>query len=191
MIEHVTVGGEPVRLIALPAFTRKAVAAWERFVEPEDVFGLDVESTVGEGMGTYSPTVRMRLIQFGNKHEAWALDPTEPRWRKRIVALLADEGKRFVSHNAAFDTTRVRFEFGINLGQRSIDTLVMAALLWPGQTITGGKGLKNLCDHFIDNGLSDADVLREARFTDLFFANKPRKTRLLPLSFVPGVSPCR
>jgi DNA polymerase-1 len=191
MIERIEVGGEPVRLIALPAFTRKALAAWDRFVASDSIFGLDVESDVGEGLGTYSPTVKTRLIQFGNRDEAWALDPTHPQWRRRIVAFLADESKRFVSHNAAFDTTRVLHEFGIRLGDRSIDTLVMAALLWPGQTIMGGKGLKNLCDHFIDSGLSEADEMREARFTDLFYGNKPRKTRLLPITFIPGQGVCR
>jgi DNA polymerase I len=192
MIERITVSGEPVRLIALPRFTRKAVAAWEAFTRSDTIFGLDVESDTGdEGMGTYSPSVHMRLIQFGNGYEAWAFDPTDLRWRKRIEALLRDESKRFVSHNASFDTTRVWFEFGIRLGDRSIDTLVMAALLWPGQTIMGGKGLKNLCDHFIDSQLSEADELREARFTDLFYGMKPRKTRLLPVSFVPGESVCR
>jgi DNA polymerase-1 len=193
VIERVKVGGEPVRLIALPAFTRKAAEAWERFTrsDPDGIYGLDVESTVGEGMGTYSPTVRMRLIQFGNDHEAWALDPTHPGWRKRIVRFLSDPARRFVSHNAAFDSTRVLFEFGIELGDRSLDTLPMAALLWPGRTAPGGMGRRGLCAVRIDPGLSDADRMREARFTDLFFANKPRKGRLLPLSFEPGVSPCR
>lgn len=189
MIEHVEVCGEPVRLIALPAFSRKAVEAWEAFTRSDDIFGLDVESDTGEGLGTYSPTVKMRLIQFGNRTEAWAFDPTDPRWRKRIVALLSDETKRFVSHNAPFDTTRVWFEFGIWLGDRSIDTLPMAALCYPGKTKR--KGLKPLSDEFIDNQLSEADVLRSARFTDLFYASKPRKSRLLPLAFEPGVSPCR
>jgi DNA polymerase-1 len=189
VIERVKVGGEPVRLIALPAFTRKAAEAWERFTrsDPDGIYGLDVESTVGEGMGTYSPTVRMRLIQFGNDHEAWALDPTHPGWRKRIVRFLSDPARRFVSHNAAFDSTRVLFEFGIELGDRSLDTLPMAALLWPGRTAPGGMGRRGLCAVRIDPGLSDADRMREARFTDLFFANKPRKGRLLPLSFEPGV----
>jgi DNA polymerase I len=191
MIQHRAVGGGPVRLIALPAFTRKAVAAWERFVASDSIFGLDVESTAFEGLGTYDPSIEMRLIQFGTKTEGWALDPHDPRWRARIAMLLCDETKRFVSHNAAFDTTRVLFEFDIRLGQRSIDTLPMAGLLWPGRTAPNGKGLKGLCDQHIDTGLSEADEWLHARFVDLFYANKPRKTRLLPLTFVPGESPCR
>lgn len=189
MIEHVAVAGEPVRLIALPRETPAAFKAWEAFTRSDDIFGLDVESDLGDDLGTYSPTVKMRLIQFGNRHEAWALDPRVTVWRMRIVALLGDQAKRFVSHNAAFDTSRVWFEFGIDLGDRSLDTLPMAALCWPGRT--KAKGLKALSDEFIDNQLSDADEMRAARFTDLFFANKPRKTPMLPKSFVPGQSVCR
>lgn len=189
MIQHVEVRDERVRLIALPRHNRKAVEAWERFTQCESVFGLDVEATAIEGLGAYDSSVRMRLIQFGSKTEGWALDPHDPFWRKRIVALLADECKRFVSHNAAFDATRVLFEFGIDLGDRSIDTLPMAALCWPGRTKR--KGLKALSDEFIDTALSDADVALHARFMDLFTAQKPRKTPLLPKSFEPGISPCR
>lgn len=191
MIERVrlTEGGEPVRLIALPAYSQKALDAWNRFVDSESIFGLDVESDTGEDLGTYSETVKMRLIQFGSHTEAWTLDPTHPKWRQRIIDFLHHSGKRFVSHNDPFDTTRVHFEFGITLGDRSIDTLTMASLCWPG--ITKRKGLKQLTSEFITPLLEECDVLRAARFTDLYYAAKPRKTRLLPLNFEPGVSPCR
>lgn len=197
MIQHVTVGGEPVRLIALPAFTRKAVAAWERFVASETLFGLDVEATGIEELGAYDRSIKMRLIQFGRapRHgepgEAWALDPADSRWRKHITELLTNTAVRFVSHNAPFDTIRVLFEFGIDIGDRSIDTLPLAALRWPGRTAPGGKGLKALSDQYIDSGLSEADRQLHARFVDLFYASKPRKTSLLPKGFEPGVSVCR
>ena len=202
MIERTEVGGEPVRLIALPlrrnrpgkmarTRERQAFAAWDKFVASDDIFGLDVEATAAEGLGVYDRKIAMRLIQFGTAREGWALDPHDPRWRDRIVALLSDESKRFVSHNAAYDTVRVWFEFGLWLGDRSIDTLPMAALLWPGKTIPGGKGLKNLSDRFIDGGLSAADEALHAYFVDRYFAFKPRKTALLPKTFEPGVSPCR
>ena len=191
MIQHTTVGGEAVRLIALPAFTHKAVDAFDRFTRSDDVFGLDVESTAIETLGAFDAGIKMRLIQFGSKTEAWALDPLDPRWRKRIVALLTDESKRFVSHNASFDSTRVLFEFGIDLGDRSLDTLPMAGLLWPGRTAPGGKGLKALSDAHIDTQLSEADRWLHGRFVDLFYAAKERKTPLLPKGFTPGESTCR
>ena len=191
MIEHTEAGGEPVRLIALPRYTEKAKAAWFRFVNSDDIFGLDVEATAAEGLGVYDPKIAMRLIQFGTPSEGWALDPHDPNWRPHIERLLRHQGKRFVSHNAAYDTVRIWFEFGLWLGDRSIDTLPMAALLWPGKTFPGGKGLKNLCDRFVDTRLSEADDALHAYFVDRFFAFKPRKTALLPKTFEPGVSPCR
>ena len=176
-------------MVALPRFSRKAVAAWERFVASDSIFGLDIEGTFEEGFGTFDPSIQTRLIQFGSKTEAWVLDPADPRWRKRITSLLSDEAKRFVSHNAAYDSTRVWYQFGIALGDRSLDTLPMAALCWPGRTKQ--KGLKPLSDEFLDTGLSDAEHRLHARFVDLYMAQKPRKTRLLPLNFEPGVSACR
>lgn len=191
MIQKVRVGGEPVRLIALPAYSRKAVEAWERFVASDSIFGLDVESTAIESFGAFDPSIKMRLIQFGTASEGWSLDPSDPAWRKRIETFLLRKNVRFVSHNAAFDTTRVLFEFGIDLGDRSIDTLPIASLLWPGRTAPGGKGLKALCSRFIDSGLADADRELHALFVDAFYAQKARLTPLLPKSFEPGVSTCR
>lgn len=189
MIKHLDVVGDDVRLIMLPKYTPKTVAAFTRFVESDKIFGLDVESTAIEGLGTYDPSIKMRMIQFGNRTEAWALDVRHRGWRKLITSLLRDEAKRFVSHNASFDTVRVWFEYKIWLGDRSIDTLPMASLLWPG--ITKPKGLKDLSDEHIDTQLSEAEVWLHARFVDLYTAQKPRKTRLLPVNFEPGVSVCR
>lgn len=191
MIRHQTVAGEPVRLIALPRSNHKAQSAWHRFIESDDVFGLDVETTAIEELGAYSPTIKTRLVQFGNHHEAWVLDPADPAWHFRAAALLNDPRKRFVSHNEAFDATRIWYEFGIDLGDRSIDTLPMAALIHPGRTLPGGKRLKNLCDHYVDTGLSEAEQRLNAMFVDEFYASKPRKTPLLPKSFKAGVSLCR
>lgn len=194
MIQHVKIAGDDARLIALPKHSHKAARAWQKFVDAarvNGVLGLDVESTAIEGLGAFDRSIKMRLIQFGSASEAWALDPSDPFWRGRIRALLLDERVRFVSHNAAFDSTRVLFEFDIDLGDRSLDTLPMAALLHPGRTLVGGKGLKNLSDVYIDTGLSDADRELHGLFVDEFYANKPRKTPLLPKNFEPGVSPCR
>lgn len=183
------VEGEPVRVIALPKWTPKALAAWERFVESDPIFGLDTEATSAEDLGVFDPAIKTRLIQFGNRTEAWVLDPKHPKWRKRIASLLMKEAQRFVAHNTGYDESRVLDEFDILLGERMIDTKPMADLIWPG--ITKAKGLKPLSDELIDNGLSDAEHDLHALFVDLYFANKPRKTALLPKSFVPGESRCR
>lgn len=196
MITELKVAGDPVRLVALPKYTPKALATWRAFIDDQiladcsGVAGMDVESTAIEGLGMYDPKIAMRLIQFGTRNEAWALDPHDPRWRREILALLKSD-VRFVSHNAAFDTTRVLYEFGIDLGDRSLDTLPMACLLWPGRTCPGGHGLKALSDSWIDSGLSEAEVWLHAAFVDRWTAQKPRKNSLLPHDFEPGSSTCR
>lgn len=190
MIRHREVAGEPVRLVQLPRLNDKALAAWEAFYDSDDIFGLDVESSAIEGLGTYDPDMATRLVQVGNRHEAWVLDP-QSEWRELVFGLLDDPAKRFVSHNSPFDATRVWFEFGTWLGERSIDTYPMACLRYPGKTAPRGKGLKGLSDVHIDSQLSHADIQLHARFMDLFMAQKPRKTRLLPVNFEPGVSLCR
>lgn len=188
IFQHHEVDGERVRVVALPDPSPKALAAFKRFVASDTIFGLDVETTAMEDMGAYDPSIKTRLIQFGSKSEAWVLDPAGP-WRKWIIRLLARPDRRFCSHNASYDTTRVYFEFGIELGERSIDTLPLASLRHPGRTAR--KGLKELSDAYIDNKLSDAADLLHATFMDRFTAAKPRKNSLLPKTFEPGVSTCR
>lgn len=175
-----------------PAWQGRNVARWHEFVASDNLFGLDVETTAIGPLGAFAPGMVTRLIQIGNKTEAWCIEPTDPRWWPLFAELLADPGKRFVSHNAAFDATRVA-ELGIELGERSIDTLPMASLLHP-QGIglpSLSRGLKEICVKYIDRGLLDAEDELMALFRDQFMAQRPRKTRLLPASFVPGVSTCR
>ena len=216
------VQGDPVRLIVLPTYNKAAVAAWGAFVDSDNLFGLDVETTAipaFEGQRkTFSPAlarpkytvpsdvpasyvkrgylpgqtreIKVRTIQFANEHEAWVLDVSNPDWRPHIVALLRSAA-RFVSHNSAFDATRVLHEFGVSLGVRSIDTLPMCGLLWPGSTApTRGrsKGLKEVCEWVLaDDGLLRAEKALYARFVDLYYTQSVK----LPKSFVPGSSPCR
>ena len=176
-------------LVKLPPATGELARAWKAFTESDDLFGLDVESTAIEDLGTHDRSIKMRTIQFGTKTEGWVLLPNS-RWRSRIVRFLADPSKRFVSHNSVFDARRVLNEFGVDLSDRSVDTLPMAALLWPG--FTAKKDLKSLCTRVLgDDRLHLADVRLHARFIDLYMAQKPRKTPLLPRHFEPGVSPCR
>jgi DNA polymerase I len=133
----------------------------------------------------------VRTVQFGTRSEGWVLDAQDPAWRPWIVRMLSDSSKRFVSHNAAFDSLRVRFAFGVRLGDRSIDTLPMMSLIWPGMTApTRGrsKGLKEVCEIALDDPLlADSEDELHRRFMDLYHGQKAR----LPASFEPGGSPCR
>jgi DNA polymerase-1 len=219
-VKHV-VQGEDVRLVVLPRYNEAAVAAWRRFVNSDDIFGLDVESTAPpkfDGKHLFGPAlalsewtvpsdvpatyskrgyrpgekqaVKVRLIQFGTATEGWVFDADDPDWEPHIAQFLDHASHRFVSHNASFDAVRVLHRYGIRLGTRSIDTLVMAGLVHPGRTAptrNHEKGLKELCVwHLEDDGLLRAEQALHARFADLY----PRATGL-PKSFRPGVDPCR
>lgn len=221
--QHHIVAGEDVRLVVLPRYTERAVAAWKRFVASQDLFGLDVETkAIPEFEGnhkSFNPAVyrpsfivphgldpavyrrgwvagekrdmRVRTVQFGTATEGWTLDASDLRWRWQIQQFLTNQTKRFVSHNAAFDSLRCRFEFGVDLGDRSICTLVMLSLIWPGLTAPTrkrSKGLKEACEVLLDDdGLLKAEDELHRRFMDLYHGQK----RDLPASFEPGVSPCR
>ncbi|MGH3499741.1 MAG: DNA polymerase [Nocardioidaceae bacterium] len=184
-----TVEGEPCQVLALPDESPQTLKAWEAFTHSDSIFGLDAEATIPEDGDIYSDRITTRLLQVGTKTEAWVFDPEHPGWAERLGHLLRDPTKRFVAHNAPYDSTRVLQTLKIDLGDRIIDTLPMAALLWPGRTRQ--KGLKSLASEFIDTGLADAEVWLHARFADNYHADKPRKSLVVPKTFEHGVSQCR
>lgn len=154
---------------------------------PSDVSAAYVKRGFAPGS---KQRVGVRAIQFGSKTEGWVFDSAGPDWEPHVRALLLDVSKRFVSHNAAFDTTRVLHRYGIRLGLRSIDTLPMAGMVWPGRTApTEGrsKGLKEVSAWGLDDdGLVRAEHALHCLFADIY----PRSVSL-PKSFEPGVGPCR
>lgn len=161
------VDGDPVKLFVLPKTDRPDAVdrRFERFIMSDDVFGLDVETTaIDEDMGMFDPAMRLRMVQFGNRDEAWALDPHNEFWRPRIEAFLRLPDVRFVSHTN-YDPLWVRREFDINLDQRSIDTKPMADLVLPGTRHR--KDLKALSDRYIDGGLSEAERVLHEHFAAL------------------------
>ena len=161
------VDGEPVKLFVLPRTDRPAAvdARFEKFITSDNLFGLDVESTaIDEDMGMFDPRMKLRMVQFGSRTEAWALDAHDEFWRPRIEAFLRLDDVRFVSHTN-YDPLWVRREFGIDLGDRSVDTKPMADLVLPGTR--HNKDLKALADRYIDGGLSAAERALTERFAEL------------------------
>jgi DNA polymerase-1 len=165
------IDGEAVKVFALPPSDPERRAhfggRWRQFCESETIFGLDVETTaIDEDLGAWHPDAKLRAVQFGTATQAWMLDPTDPFWRRRIVGLLNDPCKRFVSHTN-YDVLWILREFGIDLGvdDRSLDTFPMAALLRPGET--NAKDLKTLSTIFIDWQLVAAEKEMHARFYEL------------------------
>lgn len=171
--------GQPIRCFILPPTPGHPrwphfAARWREFATSDSVFGLDVETTaIDEDLGTFDPAMRLRAVQFGTETEGWLLDPTSPVWRRRIVGLLADPSKRFVSHTN-YDALWTLREFGIDLPaeDRSIDTMPMASLLRPGPLRP--KDLKTLSELYIDGQLVAAEAAMDARFFEL----APKEARI-------------
>lgn len=180
MIYRRTVQGEQITLNHLPWY--EDAAKFERWVthvvEKEGgVAGFDVETTaIDEELGAFEPGMAMRLIQFGSLRYGWALDPHDEFWRPRVEKLLLDERLRFVSHTN-YDPLWSSREFGIDLGERSIDTMPMACLLYPGNV---PKDLKNLVAHLIDDQLIEAEAALLAHFRDLAHADPATKGNRTP-----------
>lgn len=158
------VAGELCRVFALPPARPDLIARFKKFMAADSVHGYDVETTaIDEMQGVHEPNARLRMVQFGTRRTAWCLDPHDPMWRAGIKHYLNDDAHRFVSHTN-YDSLWARREFGVNLGERSLDTQIMARLSWPAARKTG---LKELCDRLIDRGLSDAETAMLARFKEL------------------------
>jgi DNA polymerase-1 len=164
------VAGEPVRLNVLPwPELHGRFDKWVAHVKDHEggIVGLDVETTaIDDVLGPFQPDASLRLVQFGSLREAWVLDPNDYDWQPRIEALLADQEIRFVSHTN-FDPLWIMRWYGIDLGEndRIIDTIILAALLFPG--VTEKKDLKDLSDRFIDAQLTEAQVALIMRFKEL------------------------
>lgn len=149
---------------ALPSFSQRS--RFYKFVTdaPDGILGLDVETTAITDTSMFDPDARMRLIQFGSLDEAWALDPHDPDWRLLIAQTLADPALRFVSHTP-YDVLWCWREFGVKLGRRAIDTIVLANLLQPGPF--NPHDLKSLTMRHIDAKLVDAEKALHKRFKEL------------------------
>lgn len=141
------------------------IELWNQFVDSDDVFGVDVESTHLTDLGVFDPDWRMRLIQFGTRSQAWVLDVEDPAQKTLALYMLA-RNKRFVSHTN-IDPMAINRTFGIDLSaeDRSIDTHVMACLLTPGET--NDHSLKHLSELYIDDTLRFAEQNLYARFKEL------------------------
>lgn len=121
--------------------------AWMR--EPRDVLGIDTETT-----GLSPERDEIRLIQFGDDHQGWAID--FKRWSQLSLEMMdAFKGTR-VLHNSKFDIRQLAVDRGISVVQwpweRTHDVMGMAHILDP----TRPKGLKPLAALHIDRAAVQA-----------------------------------
>lgn len=134
---------------------RDDLVGFETFLQRGDrVLGLDTETT---GLDVYTPGHRLRLVQFGNRREAWVLR----------ADLFADEIRRalrqpraFTVHNASYDLQVLDRHLGVKieeLADRTFDTRILAHLLDPRARSEGGAGLglKDLASIYVDSTAPD------------------------------------
>ncbi|MFD0659577.1 DNA polymerase [Thermocatellispora tengchongensis] len=104
------------------------------------------------------------MVQLASARHAWVLDPADPAQRAAVRAVLADPGRRFVTHTN-YDPLAVWAAFGIALGQRVIDTHLISKLIDPDER--AGHGLKELTGRHLDDGLVQAEAALHARMRAL------------------------
>jgi DNA polymerase-1 len=131
----------------------------ENILDQSDLLGLDTEFT---GLDYWDPDWRLRTVQFDNGQYTYVLDVQDPS--QATVARTVLEQGRFISHNDA-DCIAVMQHFGIDITDRNVDTLTMAQLLWPGETVP--HGLKELVGQYVGPYLEQAEDRLHARFKEL------------------------
>lgn len=150
------VQGDKVRVSRVESY--EDLELFKEFVRKNlKVLAFDTETT---GLDIYSRGYRLRLVQFGNKNEAWVL-PVELGGVYVTVAiqtLLAVE--KIVGKNLAFDFKVVDRCLGIpmeKLWPKALDVEIQAKLIDPRAPEKGGIGvsLEDLVRHYLDPGLAE------------------------------------
>jgi DNA polymerase-1 len=115
---------------------------------------LDTETT---GLNVYAPNFHVRLIQFGNKTEAWVMDCM--RWIGFVQDILRDYTGRIVIHNSAYDEAALA-AVGVTLPWEKVDdTLVAMRLAEPHRN----AALKDVTRRLISPKAADSqDALHKA-----------------------------
>lgn len=151
---------------------RSELAGFDAFLAQGDkILGLDTETS---GLDIYSPTYKLRLVQFGNAREAWVL--RADLFADSIVRALRQK-RFFAVHNAAFDLQVLDRCLGVRVEElvdRVFDTRIFAHLLDPRQESEGGAGLKlkPLSAIYVDDAAPDTQEGLTAVFRSLGFTKE-------------------
>lgn len=161
------VTGQPCR-INYPE-NRDDLVLFEQWIaRDEKVLAVDTETT---GLDVYTPAHRLRLVQFGNRDEAWVMDA---RLFAPAIARALRRPRALVMHNAPYDLLVLDRHVGVTveeLGGRTFDTRVLAHLLDPRADNEGGigLGLKPLSAVYVDPEAPDTQQGLTAEFRRLGF----------------------
>lgn len=134
---------------------------FRRWVEDKaragEMVGADSETS---GLDTFSPTYRLRTVQFGDARQAWVvcteLGPMFAEAARRALLTLP----RLVFHNATFDLLVLDRHLGVPLATMApkvVDSKIIAHLFDSRPRHEGGHGLKlkELCERDVDPSAPD------------------------------------
>ena len=122
------------------------------------VLAVDSETT---GLDIYSEGFRCRVVQFGNRDEAWVIPVERGDMFKLYVTSALRVIERLVFHNASYDLQVFDRCLGVpmeSLWPKVTDTRILAHLVDPTSRDEGGVGqsLEDLTRHYIDADVADS-----------------------------------
>lgn len=145
-------------------------AAFKRWLgerHENNAIAFDLETS---GLRPRAPGAAVRLCQFGDTRQGWALPWGD--WRGLALEALEAWGGDLVTHHGKFDINWAEAHSGRGPGQTAgapfkidrhqiHDTLIQARILYP----TGSGSLKELSDRFIDRNASRGQTILKDTFT--------------------------
>jgi len=122
----------------------------------DEILAYDTETT---GLQWWKPGAAVRLAQFGDMNEAWAIDMR--RWRGLVedavkihnTAAMRDHRNGWVGHNFPFDLNWSHME-GVEFKGDLVDTMLISQLVNQGQS----HALKSLSDKYVARGSSGGQL---------------------------------
>lgn len=159
----------PETLEDLEEFRRWVVEANKR-----GPIGLDTETT---GLDIYSPSYRLRTVQFGDRDTGWVILWELGGYFQHFARRALEYILKFQIHNAPFDWAVIDrhgsgdgFDGSIEaMAPKTIDTRLKAGLVDPRQPQEGGRGtaLKPLMTYYVDPAAADTQGDLTAVFRSL------------------------
>lgn len=163
---EVTLGGEPVRIIA-PGLNSSGWA--ETILAVAEgcgwLLGLDVESTYMSDLAQFDPDFRVRTVQLAGTDVAYVLRLDDLEQRQSAIDVLSDERVSFTSHSN-MDVLSVYTVLGIDITGRNFDTLSPARMADTDKD--RDRDLKTLAEQHGMPELPAAEVSMYERFKQLW-----------------------